>query len=148
MFHPLPGTLAWLEIATSDPNGAQKFYGNPFDWTFEADGPAASSGLGYRNSSSRAPRCRLGGRGLGGPGVGGDVPGEVGGVVVDETEQRRATGVLPGQAEEIQPGDLEDPALVNHLAVADHARDADPGVVGAEAGRPDNDAGLQRGSLR
>ena len=84
---------------------------------------------------------------LRGLGVGRDVPGEVRSVVVNETEQRRATGVLPRQSEEVQPGDPGDAALVNHLAVADHARDADPGVVGAEAGSPDDDAGLQRGSV-
>ena len=27
MTNPAPGTLAWFEIATSDPGGAEKFYG-------------------------------------------------------------------------------------------------------------------------
>src|SRR6266540_2664332 len=39
MTNPAPGTLAWFEIATSDPDGAQKFYGSLFDWAFGADGP-------------------------------------------------------------------------------------------------------------
>ena len=39
MTNPAPGTLAWFEVATSDPDGAEKFYGSLFDWTFDADGP-------------------------------------------------------------------------------------------------------------
>jgi len=31
MTKPNPGTLAWLEVATSDPDGAEKFYGSLFD---------------------------------------------------------------------------------------------------------------------
>ena len=47
---------------------------------------------------------------------GGDLIGEVGGVVVDEAEQGRAAGVLPGQAEEVQPGDIGDAAPVDDAA--------------------------------
>ena len=54
---------------------------------------------------------------LRGLGVGRDVPGEVRSVVVNETEQRRATGVLPRQSEEVQPGDPGDAALVRRLAL-------------------------------
>jgi hypothetical protein len=36
----------------------------------------------------------------------------VGAVVVDEAEQRRAAGVLAGQAEEVQAGDVGDTAAV------------------------------------
>src|SRR5262249_10282567 len=42
MNFPDPGTLAWFEVATSDPDAAEKFYGGLFDWSFQADGPAAS----------------------------------------------------------------------------------------------------------
>ena len=49
MTSPAPGTLAWFEVATDDPDGAQRFYGSLFDWSFDADGPAASGGMGYRN---------------------------------------------------------------------------------------------------
>ena len=55
MANPAPGTLAWFEVATSDPDAAQKFYGNLFDWTFEADGPAASGGIDpYSTAASDA----------------------------------------------------------------------------------------------
>ena len=37
---PAPGTLAWFEVASDDPDGAEKFYGSLFDWSFAADGPA------------------------------------------------------------------------------------------------------------
>src|SRR5690606_19700770 len=74
---------------------------------------------------------------------GGDPAGEVGGVVVDEAEQRRAAGVLPGQAEEVQAGDVGDATPVDHPAVAYHAGDVDPGVVGAVTGRPDDRAHLE-----
>jgi len=67
MSNPAPGTLAWFEVATSDPDGAEKFYGRLFDWTFEADGPAASSELDYRNIKSAGAAAPMGGiRGTGG----------------------------------------------------------------------------------
>jgi predicted enzyme related to lactoylglutathione lyase len=31
-----PGALAWNELATSDPDGASKFYGEVFGWTFNS----------------------------------------------------------------------------------------------------------------
>src|SRR5215471_11689197 len=61
MSQPAPGTLAWFEVATSDPDGAQKFYGNLFDWTFEADAPAASGGLDYRNIKASGAAAPMGG---------------------------------------------------------------------------------------
>ena len=64
-----------------------------------------------------AVRCT----GVGAPGGGGlvvdDVLGEVGGVVVDEAEQCGAAGVLPGQAEEVQPGHVGDAAPVDDASV-------------------------------
>ncbi|HEX3305496.1 MAG TPA: hypothetical protein VHS32_04555, partial [Streptosporangiaceae bacterium] len=50
--------------------------------------------------------------------AGGDVAGQDGGIVVDEAEQGRASGVLPGQAHEVQAGDIGDPAPVDYLAIA------------------------------
>lgn len=61
MTQPAPGRLAWFEIATNDPDSAQKFYGNLFDWTFDADGPAASTGLDYRNINASGAADPMGG---------------------------------------------------------------------------------------
>ena len=60
MTTPAPGTLAWFEVATSDPDAAEKFYGSLFDWTFDADGPAAS-GLDYRNIKASGADGPIGG---------------------------------------------------------------------------------------
>jgi uncharacterized protein len=56
-----PGTLAWFEIATSDADGAEKFYGSLFDWTFNPDGPAASGGMDYRNITASGADAPMGG---------------------------------------------------------------------------------------
>jgi predicted enzyme related to lactoylglutathione lyase len=61
MTNPAPGTLAWFEIATSDPDGAEKFYGSLFDWTFDADGPATSGGMDYRNITASGADQPMGG---------------------------------------------------------------------------------------
>lgn len=31
------GTVGWVQVDTDDPEGAKKFYGELFDWTFAAD---------------------------------------------------------------------------------------------------------------
>ncbi|MPZ80950.1 MAG: VOC family protein [Actinophytocola sp.] len=31
------GTVGWIQVDTDDPAGAEKFYGELFDWTFAAD---------------------------------------------------------------------------------------------------------------
>ena len=59
MTTPAPGTLAWFEVATDDPDGAQKFYGSLFDWTFE--GPDPSSGMDYRNIKASGAETPMGG---------------------------------------------------------------------------------------
>jgi hypothetical protein len=51
----------------------------------------------------------------------GDEPVEAGGIVVDEAEQGRPAGVLPGQTEEVQAGDVGGAALMGHFAVVSHA---------------------------
>jgi predicted enzyme related to lactoylglutathione lyase len=61
MTNPAPATLAWFEVATSDPDSAQKFYGSLFDWTFDADGPAASAGMDYRNITASGADAPMGG---------------------------------------------------------------------------------------
>src|SRR5262249_13841757 len=99
------------------------------------------------DSSRHRLRRGLGGRGLRGAGACGDLPTEVGGVVVDEAEQGRAACVLPRQSQEVQAGNVSDAAPVDYLPVADHAGNADPGVVGTVAGRPDDDAGIQAAAV-
>src|SRR5690349_10709834 len=76
-----------------------------------------------------------------------DAAGEVGGIVVDEAEQGRASGVLPWQAQEIQAGDIGDAAAVDYVPVTDYAGDMDPGVVRAVTGRPDHGAGVQAAAV-
>jgi|SRR5262245_38928649 len=61
MTNPATGTLAWFEVATSNPDAAEKFYGSLFDWTFEADGPAASGGMDYRNIKASGADGPMGG---------------------------------------------------------------------------------------
>ncbi len=61
MTHPTPGTVAWFEIATSDPDAAEKFYGSLFGWAFEADEPAASGGMDYRNIKAPGVDAPVGG---------------------------------------------------------------------------------------
>jgi len=61
MTNPAPGTLAWFEVATDDPDTAEKFYGSLFDWSFEADPPAASGGLDYRNITASGADGPMGG---------------------------------------------------------------------------------------
>jgi predicted enzyme related to lactoylglutathione lyase len=61
MTKPVPGTLAWFEVATSDPDGAVKFYGSLFDWSFQTDGPAAAGGMDYRNIKASGVDGPIGG---------------------------------------------------------------------------------------
>jgi predicted enzyme related to lactoylglutathione lyase len=39
------GTVAWFQVDTDDPDGAEQFYGELFNWTFESD---AATGNSYR----------------------------------------------------------------------------------------------------
>ncbi|WP_410792253.1 VOC family protein [Kribbella sp. C-35] len=61
MSAPAPGTLAWFEVATDDPETTQKFYGSLFDWTFESDGALAATGLEYRNIKASGADQPMGG---------------------------------------------------------------------------------------
>jgi hypothetical protein len=71
---------------------------------------------------------------------GGDLVGEVGGILVDEAEQGRAARVLPGQPQKVKGWDLGDTASVYYPPVPKRCWDVDPGVVGAVAGRPHHHA--------
>ena len=71
MTNPAPGTLAWFEVATDDPDGAEKFYGSLFDWSFASDTPTASAGLDYRNITAAGADAPMGGL----FGTGGQLPG-------------------------------------------------------------------------
>src|SRR6185436_18943851 len=67
-----------------------------------------------------------------------DLAGDVLGVVLHPSEQRRAARVLPGQPEEIETGRLRDAAPVHRPpALVEHG-DLDPRVVRPEAGGPDD----------
>ena len=70
MTNPAPGTLAWFEVATGDPDSAEKFYGSLFDWTLRSRGPAASGGMDYRNIKASGADGPMGGV----FGTGGQVP--------------------------------------------------------------------------
>ena len=87
------------------------------------------------------------GGGLSGGGAAGDPVGQVGSVFVDEAEQGRAAAALPGQAEEVQAGDIGDAAPVDYVPVTDYAGDVYPGVVRAVTGGPDHDAGVQAAAV-
>ncbi|MBG0812677.1 VOC family protein [Planomonospora sp. ID82291] len=41
-------TVAWFEIATDDPQSAEKFYGELFGWSFAAGEDLAKGGMDYR----------------------------------------------------------------------------------------------------
>src|SRR3954467_4438038 len=74
----------------------------------------------------------------GGGGRGFDAAGDELGVALDPAQQRRAARVLPGEAEEVQAGDVGDTAAVAQAAVLVGDVEIDPGVVGPVAGRPDD----------
>ena len=76
-----------------------------------------------------------------------DLLRQVLGVVLDEAEQRRAAGVLPGQAEEVEAGRLGHAAPVHDRAALVEYRHVDPGVVEPEAGRPDHRADVELGAV-
>jgi predicted enzyme related to lactoylglutathione lyase len=48
MSEPAFNTVAWFEVATDDPDGAQRFYGELFGWSFTTDTAAAAAGNDYR----------------------------------------------------------------------------------------------------
>jgi predicted enzyme related to lactoylglutathione lyase len=48
MSTPPVNTVAWFEVATSDPDAAERFYGELFGWSFAADTESAEGGMDYR----------------------------------------------------------------------------------------------------
>lgn len=48
MSDPSINTVAWFEVATDDPDGAQRFYGELFGWRFSPDAQVATTGTDYR----------------------------------------------------------------------------------------------------
>lgn len=40
--------VAWFEVASDDPDGAERFYGDLFGWRFTPSANAASGGMDYR----------------------------------------------------------------------------------------------------
>lgn len=67
----IPGTVPWFEVATGDPDGAEKFYGGLFAWTFSTDEAAAGDGLDYRLVNLPGADVPVGGL----FGTGGQMPG-------------------------------------------------------------------------
>jgi len=61
MTDPAPGSLAWFEVASDDPDGAQKFYGSLFDWTFDSESSVASDSMDYRNIKASGAETPMGG---------------------------------------------------------------------------------------
>lgn len=41
-------TVAWFEVATTEPDAAQEFYSELFGWAFAPDPDAAKAGMDYR----------------------------------------------------------------------------------------------------
>src|SRR6266852_4092945 len=76
-----------------------------------------------------------------------DLPDDVGGVVPDPADQRRAAGVLVLHAEEEQARGAGYAAPVDWRAVGVQDRNMDPRVVGAEARRPDDRFDVELGSV-
>src|SRR4051794_37895127 len=81
------------------------------------------------------------------PRVGLNPPAEEGSVICDEAEQRRATGVLPREAEEVEAGRVADAAPLPEPPASPCGRRRDPGVIETEAGRPDHGVDLELGRI-
>ncbi|KAA9380849.1 VOC family protein [Microbispora cellulosiformans] len=45
---PAVNTVAWFEIASDDPEGVQRFYGNLFGWRFRTSDNSGAMGIDYR----------------------------------------------------------------------------------------------------
>ncbi|WP_219460676.1 VOC family protein [Nonomuraea rhizosphaerae] len=51
----MDNTVTWFEVATADPDGAERFYGQLFGWTFaKAEGPMDYRGISYAGSEQQA----------------------------------------------------------------------------------------------
>ena len=61
MTQPPFNTLAWFEVATTDIEATERFYGALFDWTFAVPPDLAAAGLDYRVTTSPATGEPMGG---------------------------------------------------------------------------------------
>lgn len=61
MTAPEYGSIAWFEIAASDPDAAQQFYGELFGWQIAPDKQAADAGLDYRMITAEGGDAPAGG---------------------------------------------------------------------------------------
>ncbi|MBA9001984.1 VOC family protein [Thermomonospora cellulosilytica] len=71
MSMPPYGSVAWFEIATDDPDAAQRFYGEVFGWQVAADPQAGEAGTDYRLITTAGGDAPAGGI----LGTGGTMPG-------------------------------------------------------------------------
>src|SRR6185312_4544392 len=85
--------------------------------------------------------------GLAGFPLGGDVLGDVSGVIAAKAEQCRSAGVLPLQSEEVEPRLIGDSPAVPQVASFVCDGQLDPGVVRLKAGRPDDRVGFDAGAV-
>ncbi len=58
---PAPNTLAWFEVAAQEPDKAQRFYSELFDWSFSPDPVSAGAGLDYRITNAPGTEMPMGG---------------------------------------------------------------------------------------
>jgi predicted enzyme related to lactoylglutathione lyase len=104
--------IAWFEIGTDDPSGAQKFYGDVFGW---AVGHDESDGPGYqRITAGDGPGLRAGGL----VDTGGALPGyAVFGVLVADVAETcrlvRAAGGSVQRAPRVTPGGVTSAHLLD-----------------------------------
>src|SRR5262245_44497960 len=61
MTQPVPGALAWFEVAAEDVDGAERFYSQLFGWKFTPDPASASVGLDYRITTVPGSQTPMGG---------------------------------------------------------------------------------------
>src|SRR5437660_6861238 len=92
------------------------------------------------DGSARGERRSVGAEGL-------DWLSEVGGVICDPADKRGASGVLPGQSEEVEAGGVGHGPAVNDPLLVVEDRRVDPRVIVAEAGGPDHGAHVELGSV-
>src|SRR5215211_7928423 len=72
-----------------------------------------------------------------------DALGDELGVIFHPADQGGSPRVLPGEAEEIEPGDVGDAASVAQAAIVIDDGQVDPRVVSAVTGRPDDGVDLE-----
>ena len=105
------------------------------------DGRGGHGRGGSETRSSGSSSCSRGGCVLR------DLVGDVLRVVFDPAEQRGASGVLPGHAEEVEAGRGCHAARVDDCSVVAEDGGIDVGVVDAEPRRPDHGPGVERRSV-